>query len=171
MSGNMIDIVVVVVKFEPTAAAHHSAPTRFVWSSDERVDMVETALAVTVTVYGSVGALASVLQLRHMHKRGSSRDVSLAYLAIVGGGYALWLTYGIAVQNVPLIVVDALGAAGMLVTIAVALRLRERRSDNFSIGVLSPRQQPATARVRLAYAERPAVESDVSPPATRRLAS
>lgn len=38
------------------------------------------ALAMAATVYGAAGALASILQLRRIRIRGSSRDVSLGYL-------------------------------------------------------------------------------------------
>ncbi len=86
--------------------------------------MVEVALGFAATIYGVVGALASVLQLRRMRKRRSSQDVSVAYLAISGGGYVLWLAYGAAIQNLPLILVDAVGAVAMLVTIRVAVGLR-----------------------------------------------
>ena len=92
--------------------------------SDERAEMIQTVLAVAVTIYGVAGALASVLQLRHMRRRGSSRDVSLGYLAVVAGGYVLWLAYGIAIRDLPLIFVDALGGAAIFATISVAVRLR-----------------------------------------------
>lgn len=86
--------------------------------------MMQTVLAVTVTIYGVAGALASILQLRRMRKRGSSDDVSLGYLSIVGGGYVLWLAYGIAIEDLPLVLVDALGGAAILATISVAVKLR-----------------------------------------------
>lgn len=80
------------------------------------------ALAVAVTVYGAAGALASILQLRRIRSRRSSRDVSLGYLAVVDAGYLLWLAYGVAIDNLPLILVDALGAVAMSLTISVAVR-------------------------------------------------
>lgn len=86
--------------------------------------MIATALAAAVTVYGVAGALASLLQRRRMRKRGSSQDVSLAYLIVIAGGYVLWLAYGLAIGNLPLIVADAVGGGAILATICVALRLR-----------------------------------------------
>lgn len=86
--------------------------------------MIATVLAAAVTVYGVAGALASLLQRRRMRKRGSSQDVSLAYLTVIAGGYVLWLAYGLAIGNLPLIVADAVGGGAILATICVALRLR-----------------------------------------------
>lgn len=86
--------------------------------------MIETVFAAAVMIYGVVGALASLLQLRRIRGRGSSQDVSLAYLSVYGGGYVLWLAYGIVIHSIPLIVADAVGAAAMAVTICFAARLR-----------------------------------------------
>lgn len=88
--------------------------------------MISSVLAAVVTIYGVAGALASLLQLRRMRRRRSSQDVSLAYLSVVSGGYVLWLAYGIAIENLPLILVDALGGAAIFATLSVAVRLRTR---------------------------------------------
>lgn len=86
--------------------------------------MIQTALAAAVIVYGVAGAFSSLLQLRRMRKRRSSQDVCLAYLFVVSGGYVFWLVYGLAIRNVPLIVVDAVGGVAIFATICVAIRLR-----------------------------------------------
>lgn len=88
----------------------------------------QTLLAVAVSVYGVLGALASLAQLRRLRRLGSARDVSLLYLSIVGGGYLLWLAYGIVLDNIPLVLVDAVGGLAISATICVALRIRRGRS-------------------------------------------
>jgi MtN3 and saliva related transmembrane protein len=88
--------------------------------------MIETSLAVAITIYGIVGALASPLQLRRVLRRKSSEDVSLCYLSVVAGGYLLWLAYGVALANLPLIQVDAPGGVTTFATLAVAWRFRKR---------------------------------------------
>ena len=90
--------------------------------------MVTTVLAAVVTVYGVAGAVSSLLQLRRIRKRGCSQDVSLAYLSVVGGGYILWFLYGLAIGNLPLIIVDALGGLAMFATIGIALRFHHCRA-------------------------------------------
>lgn len=96
--------------------------------------MLEIALAAVVIAYGVVGALASILQLAHMRRRGSSDDVSLAYLGVAGGGYLLWLAYGLVSHSLPLVVVDALGAAAMVATIGVAVKLRRGTPATTTVG-------------------------------------
>ncbi len=88
----------------------------------------QSILAVVVSVYGVPGALASLIQLRRLRRLGSARDVSLLYLSVVGGGYLLWLGYGIALDNMPLVLVDCVGELAVAVTICFALRIRRGRS-------------------------------------------
>lgn len=90
--------------------------------------MIEIALAVAVTIFGVAGSLASLLQLRRIRRRKSSEDVSLGYLSVVAGGYLLWFAYGVALDNLPLILVDAFGGVTIFATLAVALRFRDRRT-------------------------------------------
>jgi uncharacterized protein with PQ loop repeat len=81
-------------------------------------------LATAATVYGIVGALSILLQARQMRARGSADDVSLRFLATYVGGYAIWLLYGLSMQSVPIVVVNAVGLVSGAVTLSVALRLR-----------------------------------------------
>ena len=43
-------------------------------------------------------------------------------------GYAIWLAYGVAIGDVPLILVDLAGVAGAALVLRVTLSLRRRRS-------------------------------------------
>ena len=106
--------------------------------------MLEYVLSLAVMLYGVAGALASLLQLRRIHERGSSLDVSLAYLSVYGGGYVLWLAYGIVIHSVPLIVADAVGATAMAVTICAAGRLRVGARCIFIHRRLHPRPPRST---------------------------
>jgi uncharacterized protein with PQ loop repeat len=86
--------------------------------------MTAQLLATAATVYGVGGALSVLLQARQMVARGSSRDVSLRFLATYVGGYAIWLLYGVSIQNATIILVHALGLMSGAVTLTVALRFR-----------------------------------------------
>jgi uncharacterized protein with PQ loop repeat len=88
--------------------------------------MVETVLAVAVTIYGVAGALGSLLQLRCMWRRRSAEDVSLAYLFIATGGYVLWLAYRVARGDLPLVLVAAVGGIAIAATTVAASILRAR---------------------------------------------
>jgi uncharacterized protein with PQ loop repeat len=81
-------------------------------------------LATAATLYGVGGALSVLLQARQMVARGSSCDVSLRFLATYVGGYAIWLLYGVSIENVTIVLVHALGLLTGSVTLTVALRLR-----------------------------------------------
>jgi uncharacterized protein with PQ loop repeat len=83
-----------------------------------------SVLASVTIVYGVAAALSVLLQARQMHARGDSCDVSARFLAAYAGGYAIWLLYGLSLQNVPIIAVDALGLVCAAITLGVALRLR-----------------------------------------------
>jgi uncharacterized protein with PQ loop repeat len=81
-------------------------------------------LGTAATVYGVLGALKTLLQVRQMLARRSSRDVSAGFLASYAGGYAIWLAYGLSTGSIPLIVVDSAGLLCAGLTLAVALSLR-----------------------------------------------
>jgi uncharacterized protein with PQ loop repeat len=81
-------------------------------------------LAAAATVYGIGGGLSVLEQARQMRDRGSSRDVSLRFLATYVGGYAIWLLYGLSMQSVPIVAVNLVGLVAGTVTLSVALRLR-----------------------------------------------
>ena len=87
-------------------------------------DDLVTALGATAGAY-SVGAAATMLlQARQMIRRGSSRDVSIAFLGSTSGGYLIWLLYGLGIGSVPLIAADVVGLASSAVAVTVAVRLR-----------------------------------------------
>jgi hypothetical protein len=93
-----------------------------------------------------LGALKSLLQIRQMLARRSSRDVSAGFLASYVGGYGIWLSYGLSVGSIPLIVVDTAGLLCGGLTLAVALSLRGpliRAATRNSRDAASNSQRPA----------------------------
>jgi uncharacterized protein with PQ loop repeat len=59
-------------------------------------------------------------------QRKSSDDISLGAAFIFSGGYIVWLAYGIAAVNWPLIVVDAIGIVTSGCALVLILRYRGR---------------------------------------------
>jgi hypothetical protein len=86
---------------------------------------VSQVLVGLVIGYGVAGALSVLLEARKMLARGSSGDVSRGFLGAYVGGYAIWLLYGVSLRNAPIILVDSVGLACGVATLAVALRLRD----------------------------------------------
>jgi MtN3 and saliva related transmembrane protein len=83
-----------------------------------------TMLAVAAASCGIAMGLSPLLQLRRVAIRRSSADVSIAYLAVLLVGFTLWLSYGIALHDAPLIVSNVVALATNVVTIATVLRFR-----------------------------------------------
>jgi uncharacterized protein with PQ loop repeat len=92
-------------------------------------DPVST-LGAGATIYSIAAGSALMLQVRTMRRRGSSEDVSIAFLATTCGGYLIWLLYGIGISSMPLIVSDLIGLVCSLITVSVAWRLRRKGSPN-----------------------------------------
>ena len=59
-----------------------------------------------------------------MSRERSSREVSLAYFAILLAGFLLWISYGIAAGNMWLVVRNGIALLVGLTLVVVALRLR-----------------------------------------------
>ncbi len=81
-------------------------------------------LGTAATAYGVLAALSVLLQARQMLARRASCEVSGRFFASYVGGYAMWLLYGLSVNNVPLILVDTVGLLCAGLTLAVVLSLR-----------------------------------------------
>ena len=90
--------------------------------------MVTSVLAVTASSWGVLMGISPLLQIRRMLTERSSREVSLGYYAILLAGFLLWISYGIAAQNLVLIIPNTVALLVGLTLIAVALRLRRPRS-------------------------------------------
>ena len=86
-----------------------------------------TVLAVAAASWGVVMALSPALQIRTMIRHRSSRDVSLAYFGLLMVGFVLWVAYGVAIENVALVVPNACALLVGGATMIVALRYRPRR--------------------------------------------
>ena len=90
--------------------------------------MIVTGLAVAAAVWGVLMGVSPVLQIRRMLRQRSSRDVSIAYFAVLLVGFVLWLGYGIASRNLALIVPNAVALLIGASTIAIAVQLEHGTS-------------------------------------------
>jgi uncharacterized protein with PQ loop repeat len=81
-------------------------------------------LGTAALIAGLLMAVSPTLQIRRMLQTRSSRDYSLGYPALLSAGFVLWLAYGVAIWNPPMMISNTASLTVMLATIAVALRLR-----------------------------------------------
>ena len=63
-----------------------------------------TALGVTAATWAMFMALSPLLQVREIRRRRSSDGVSIAYFCVLLVGFALWVAYGLARGDLPLVV-------------------------------------------------------------------
>ena len=86
--------------------------------------MNETALGFVAASWGVLMALSPILQIRRILAYRSSREVSIGYLTVIVIGFTLWIAYGVALENLALIVPNFLALIVGLATIAIAFRFR-----------------------------------------------
>jgi MtN3 and saliva related transmembrane protein len=83
-------------------------------------------LAVGATIAGLLMAISPSLQVRRMFQTRSSRDVSIGYLSMLCVGFVIWVSYGTALGNLPMMLTNTASLTFMLVTIGVAAYFRRR---------------------------------------------
>jgi uncharacterized protein with PQ loop repeat len=86
--------------------------------------MTHTWLGVAAGAWGVAMAVAPILQIREIRRRGSSLGLSLGYMSVLLVGFVLWVAYGISGADWPLIVPNAVALAVMTTTIATARKHR-----------------------------------------------
>jgi hypothetical protein len=87
-----------------------------------------TFLGMAGTVIGLIAAMSLLLQARRLALLGSACEVSIPVRVLALAGYTVWLAYGVAIGDVPLILVDLAGVAGAALVLRVSLVLRRRRA-------------------------------------------
>jgi MtN3 and saliva related transmembrane protein len=85
-------------------------------------------LGTAGTAVGLIAAVSLVLQARRLRRLGSACEVSIPVRALALTGYAVWLAYGVAIGDVPLILVDLAGVAGAALVLQVTVSLRRGRA-------------------------------------------
>jgi MtN3 and saliva related transmembrane protein len=91
---------------------------------------VSDTLAIVAATTGVIMAASPVLQIRRMLVTRSSEDLSLAYLGVLVVGFAVWVSYGISLGNLALIIPNSVAIIVTITTIAVALRFRSAATDH-----------------------------------------
>jgi hypothetical protein len=85
-------------------------------------------LATAGTAIGLVGAGSLLMQARRLRQIGTACETSIPVRLVTAVGYAVWLAYGVAIRDVPLILVDLAGLAGAGLVLHITLVLRRRRA-------------------------------------------
>jgi uncharacterized protein with PQ loop repeat len=99
---------------------------------------VTTALGVAAASWALLMALSPLLQVREIKRRQSSTGVSTGYFCVLVVGFALWVSYGIASHDLPLVVPNTVALPVMVHTITVCLRYRRSRATRSSSAARTP---------------------------------
>jgi uncharacterized protein with PQ loop repeat len=86
--------------------------------------MVSTALGLAAASWAVLMAFSPILQIREIIRRRSSEGISIGYLGVLLVGFGLWISYGIASHDLPLVVPNCFAFLVMACTIAIALDKR-----------------------------------------------
>ncbi|MEO1060399.1 MAG: SemiSWEET family transporter [Actinomycetota bacterium] len=81
-------------------------------------------IAVLAGAWGVLMAIAPLLQIRAIVRRGDSAGVSAGHIAVLCVGFVLWLTYGLSIASTPLIVTNVVAITTGIATLAVIVRYR-----------------------------------------------
>ena len=81
-------------------------------------------LATVAATWGVAMAVSPLLQIRAIRAHRSSRGVSVAYQQVLLVGFILWLSYGIALDNIAIIIPNIVAAIVSVATILVSLHYR-----------------------------------------------
>lgn len=86
--------------------------------------MASTALGLAAASWAVLMALSPILQIREIVRRRSSEGISVGYFAVLLVGFGLWIAYGVASHDLPLIVPNCVAFLVMACTIAIVLDKR-----------------------------------------------
>lgn len=92
------------------------------------------ALGYITACWAIVMALSPLLQVRRMLVARSAASVSVSYFGLLCIGFGLWLAYGIAKDDLVLVVPNSAACVVGVTTIAVALHFGRSRSAKASTG-------------------------------------
>jgi uncharacterized protein with PQ loop repeat len=84
-------------------------------------------LAVLAAGLGVAMAASPLLQALHSHRRQSAQDVSVSFLSVLLSGNAAWLLYGSQIDNLVIVIPNAVGVAASGATLVMTVRARRLR--------------------------------------------
>jgi uncharacterized protein with PQ loop repeat len=87
-------------------------------------------LAVLAGGLGVAMAASPLLQALHSHRRRSAQEVSVSFLTVLLSGNTAWLLYGAQIDNLVIVIPNAVGVASSGATLALTLRARRIRRDS-----------------------------------------
>jgi MtN3 and saliva related transmembrane protein len=79
-------------------------------------------LAAATTIVGVAMSLSYFVQIAKILKTRSAKDLSLVMFTVFSISIALWLLYGLAIKNLPIIIVNAFSLIGVCLLLGLILK-------------------------------------------------
>lgn len=83
-----------------------------------------TVLGISAASWAMLMAISPLLQVRQIRRQRSSAGVSIGYFLVLLVGFVLWIAYGLARRDLPLVLPNSVALLVTAFTITVALRHR-----------------------------------------------
>ncbi len=74
-------------------------------------------LAPLATIFGSLMSLAYIPQIYKIYRRKSVADISITMYLVFLPGIAIWLLYGLSINNLPLVIANTIGVIGATIIV------------------------------------------------------
>lgn len=87
-----------------------------------------TALGVAAASWAILMAVSPLLQVREIRRRRSAVGISIAYFCVLTVGFALWIAYGAARRDLPLMIPNTVALAVTGYTITIVWRYQHLRA-------------------------------------------
>ena len=95
-------------------------------------------------------ALSPTLQIRHMIESRSSSGISIAYLSVLVVGFALWFAYGVALDNLALMIPNTIAFIVLQEPLCVRVESGAHRGGERNSGRIL-NETPREARTSLCH--------------------
>jgi MtN3 and saliva related transmembrane protein len=83
-------------------------------------------ISLIATILGVLMSISQFVQAHKIWRRKSSKDVSLVFFAVFSIGNLAWLLYGIALNQLPLIISFSIGFLGCCTVLYLAVKYKKR---------------------------------------------
>ncbi|MGV8169551.1 MAG: SemiSWEET family sugar transporter [Candidatus Nanoarchaeia archaeon] len=87
-------------------------------------------ISIIATILGAIMSISWFIQAHKIWKNKSSKDVSIIFLSIFSLGNLVWLIYGLALKQLPVIISFAIGLVGCVAVLVLALKYRKGKKKS-----------------------------------------
>jgi MtN3 and saliva related transmembrane protein len=87
-------------------------------------------ISIVATILGVMMSISQFVQAHKIWKRKSSKDISITFFSIFAIGNFVWLLYGLALKQLPVILSFAIGFIGCCTVLFLTIKYRKENISN-----------------------------------------